>query len=254
MKRAVLLGVLAGLFALPPFATAVEYRLRVANLRDSAYFHYADRDGGNRDTPFSLKRLEGALDQRAVPLGSFVPARVLEPADPDLARSFQAAQVHPLGAVVLDQQWSEVRWEGQPRERVVWALRGEGIHHQAVIGVALPGGANGDFRHYTPYDVGLKAVPLRVNGLSLAVIDAWHGRENFWPRLAAPNLDLHEGIAALIGRNPNTVYADAVFIVIDPLPTPTTYDVAIGWRQRTRGNFNPFFDGAAGGSDPAPIR
>jgi hypothetical protein len=143
-----------------------------------------------------------------------------------------------------------VRWEGQPGQRTVWLVRGEGLDRPAVIGVGLPAGADGPFRHYQPYTVPADASPIRVARIGLGVIDWSDGRDDLWRRYLGRSLRVREGLAVVVGENQNLGFADSVFVVIEAGTAPTTYDVAIGWRHRGRGRHNPFTDGAWGGSDP----
>lgn len=238
---------LAGLLTLalaasPLAAGAVEYRLRVANLDDGAYFHFAENDRYDRDSPFRLPGLEPAIDRGSLPNGVFVASRSLVAADVGTARSFEAVEVRSLPDSRPAGQWQEVRWEGTPGERSVWVVRGYGLSRQAVVGVGLTA-PTGEFRHYIPHGVGPGAARLRVGRIGLDFVEFWEGREGLWRRFLAPKLDLHRGIAAVVGENPNAVYPDAVFLIIDQPPAPTTYDIAIAWHNRSRGRSNPFLDG-----------
>jgi hypothetical protein len=247
MMRRSVVGVLIALVAWP-LAAGAEYRLRVANLHESAYFAYAERPRtGNRRSGFSLTRLEEALGRAAVPPAVFVANRVLEPADSTTARAFQAAEIVASPAPGRATQWQEARWDGKAGQRAVWVIRGDGIHQPEVTGIGLPG-AGGGLRHYHPYDVTASRARLRVARLSQTLMESWIARDGLWPRVLAPVLDTTDGIAAVVMHSQNRVYIDSVFLVIEQPEGSATYSVAIAWRPRGRG-FDPFFEGAGGGSD-----
>jgi len=250
--RARLLTLLVLTLGLQPLAAdAIEYRLRVANLDAEAYFHYADRDGGDQNTPFSLRRLAEALSAGRLPGGAFVPSRDLQTADPDVAAGFQAVPAQALAAAGRDRQWREIRWDGSPGQRTVWVIRGEGLDRPAVVGVGLPAPGAGPFRHYLVYGVSASKEKVRAARVSQTVVDWSEGRDDLWRRFVGPSLALGQGPTVVVSQNNNLGFADSVFVVIEAGQAPTTYDVAIAWRQRGRGFHNPFTDGAAGGSDPA---
>ncbi len=242
MRIRVLVSLVAMMWLFPFTASAVEYRLRIANLANNAYFHFAENQGDDRDSPFALRGLAPALDQGVLPRGVFVWGRSLVASSPATARSFQAVAVRPLSDTRAEGQWEEIRWEGKAGERTIWIVRGEGVNYQAVVGIGL-GAPPGELRHYIPYGAGLAGAKLRATRIGLNFIDFWEGREDLWWRFLAPMLNLAGGIAAVVGENPNAVYADSVYVVIEPPPAPTTFDVVIGWHQRGRGRFNPYFDG-----------
>ncbi len=246
MRKSWLVSLALGVLLSPCAAQAVEYRLRVANLTDPVYFHFAEPDRGNRDSPFSMQKLRAALDGGTVPLAGFVWSRDLVAADVLTAQSFRAVALPLPGEVRRQGQWQEVRWEGRPGERTVWVVRGEGVHHQAAVAVSLTTPSTGQFRHYHPYTVGSG---LRVEKVGRSVIDASEGRDDLWRRYLGPRLDLKESIAGVVGENYNSAYPDAVYFVIEQPSDAATYSAVIGWRHRERGIFNPSFDGAGGGSE-----
>lgn len=250
-RKAWVAALLVAILATPSLVWAVEYRLRVANLHDSAYFHFATSDGGPSDSPYALPGLVPALTSGTLGTGVFVPSRSLVAADGPTARSLNAVEARPVGDASQRGQWLEVRWEGRPGQRAVWVVRGEGIFQPAVVGVGLPA-QNGQFRHFIPLALAPGAWRLRAARIGLDFIDFWYGREGLWRRHLGPRLDLGRGIAAVVGENPNSVYSDAVFLVIEQPSTPTTWDVVIAWRHRERGRVNPYFEGpGVDGSEPS---
>lgn len=233
---------------LPSPTGAVEYRLRVANLQDAAYFHYAEKNGALRDSPFSLDRLRAALDRGEVPSAVFVASRHLVSAQDGTARSFDAVAIRPSSEPRQEGQWQEVRWNGGPGERVVIVVEAPDVHLQEVTGVGLGAAGSGQFRHYVPYSASLLPERTRATRVGLALIDFWEGKSGLWQKLAR-HMDLGEGIAALVAENRSMVFADWVFLVIDHPPAPTTYDVVIAWRDRERLRATQW-EGAGGGADP----
>ena len=232
--RAAVGAVLLVVLASGSVATAAEYRLRVANLDENAYFHFAERDGHDSASPFVLRRLEPALEQSALPSGVFVTSRTLVPADRGRVRSFGAVEARPMPVQSSNMgQWEEIRWEGKPGERVVWIIQGEGVVRQGVVGVGLRG-PGGEFRHYIPFTPGPGAWKVRAARIGLEFVDFWYGRDGLWTRVLGPRLDLATGIAAVVAENPNSVYADSVFLVIEQPPATTTYDVVAGGCSMTR--------------------
>lgn len=243
------LALLLAILAAPSVVGATEYRLRVANLDDTAYFHFAERNGHDSETPFVLRGLGPALEQGGLPSGVFVPRRAILPAAGGTLRSFAAVEARPLSPSPSAGQWQEVRWEGKPGERAVWVVRGEGVIRQAVVGVGLRA-AGGDLRHYIPFTPGPGAWKVRAVRVGLEFVEFWDGRDGLWPRYLGPKLELAPGIAVVVGENPNAEYPDAVFLVVEQPPAPTTYDAVIAWRHRSRGQFNPYYEGPGlGGSD-----
>lgn len=243
---------LVAILAAPSVVLASEYRLRVANVDDTAYFHFAERDGHDAETPFVLRGLGPALEQGALPSGVFVPRRALLPVAGGTLRSFAAVEARPLSPAPGTGQWQEVRWEGKPGERAVWVVRGEGVAHQAVVGVGLRA-EGGDLRHYIPFTPGPGPWKVHAARLGLDFVDFWYGRDGLWERYLGPKLDLTAGVGAVVAENPNAAYADSVFLVIEQPPTSTTYDVVIAWRQRGRGHFNPYYEGP-GSNGPVEVR
>ena len=249
MLSAVARSLLLLAFLAPSPVEAIEYRLRVANVVESGYFHYAEVDGRQPDSPFALDRLRTALDRAEVPSGVLVSRKVL-PANAATARSFEAVAVRPAGEVTQEGRWQEIRWEGKPGEKAVWVVQGQGTHLQEVTGVGLVAGTTGQFRHYVPYGASLSPVPLRATRFPLTLIEFWEGKSGLWQRWLARHVDLGEGVAVIVGENGNLVYADSVFLVIQQGSAAATYTVALAWRDRERTRTNQW-EGALGGADPS---
>jgi hypothetical protein len=240
-----ILVLLSAAFAGPAPAWSVEYRLLVANLHDQSYFYYL---GWNGAEP-RLDRLEAALDAGVVPPGSFIPDRDVQPLPRTLAPAFGSTVVTPKAPSPNGGQWIEVHWEGAPGARTVWVISGSGTHFQEVTGVGLRT-ASGSLRHYYLYRAsGSLRDPLRALLFPLMLIHAAERDTGFWPRWLEPRVDLRDGLAVIVGENPNLAYPDPVYVVIENAVEPTTYKLSLAWRYRPGVRLQQF-EGAGGGSDP----
>src|SRR5229473_1775658 len=116
-------GLLASLLGPPP-AHAVEYRLEVANLWETALYPFAKpaelRDGASGP---GLERLEASLDQGAMPHAVFLRDRTLRWSSEAVAHAYGTVRVlAEIKAAGDGTRWDEVRWEGKPGERSVWMV------------------------------------------------------------------------------------------------------------------------------------
>ena len=110
-------------------ASAVEYRLEVASLWESALYAYAKTaelyDGASGA---GLDQLMVSLDEGSVPSGVMLGDRTLRWAGESVARAYGTvkvlAEIKPGG--VAQPRWDDVRWEGQPGERSVWVVSPSG--------------------------------------------------------------------------------------------------------------------------------
>lgn len=236
-------GVLA-LGATP--ARAEEYRLRVANLLESAYLHYNHSD--SRTIPGAVGRLEGlsgALDRHAVPTGSFV-ARAVTGADADSARPFAAVVAGAPPSLTRQGQWEEVVWQGRPGARSVWLVRGQTLEYPELKAAGLgtrPAAVLGNFLAMNATISSMRTRVLRVPG---ALVEGSEGRDGLWPKLArymAPG----EAVGVIVAVSRDLIHPDGVFVVIDQPAQPATFDVVLAWAPRSR--FPNFWDGAGGAAD-----
>ena len=116
-------SLLASLAVAAP-AHAVEYRLEVANLWETALYPFAKpgelRDGASGP---GLEQLEASLDQGSMPHAVLLQDRTLRWSSEAVARAYGTvrvlAEIKPAGE---GRRWDEVRWEGKPGERSVWIL------------------------------------------------------------------------------------------------------------------------------------
>src|SRR5207247_1321830 len=129
---------LAALGAAP--AAAIEYRLRVANVRDVAFTSFLERGEINDGaTGPGLERLESSLDTGGFPRAVLLYDRHLQAASESTARDYRAvavrADVKPGGEG--KDRWDEVRWEGTPGEQSLWIIAPQGRRPGALYRVAI---------------------------------------------------------------------------------------------------------------------
>lgn len=215
-------------------AGAVEYRLLVVSLPDTAYASYLKRgeltDGASGA---GLDRLEAALDRGDVPKGPVLFDRRVEPVRESLARAYGGARVLPDvkwggGDAIV---WDEMIWEGKPGEHSVWMISPSIINHfQEVHNVALKG--SGPLRNYQPYTFPMDG--SRVAALSIPLNFLWvqEERGTAWDKYVSRGLDLGSGIGAVIGANFNQQFPDLVYLITRHAEQPTTYKAVVVWRQR----------------------
>jgi hypothetical protein len=215
-------------------AGAVEYRLRVVSIPDSAYTSFLLRgeysDGASGP---GLDRLEAALDQGKFPKGPVLFDRRVQPVRESLSRAYGGVRVLPevkwggTEAIV----WDEMVWQGNPGDRSVWLISPSTVNYFAeVYNVALRG--SGPLRNYQPY-----VVPMdrsRVAALSIPLNFLWvqEERGTAWDKYISKSLDLSSGIGAVIGVNFNQQFPDLVYLITQHAEQPTTYEAVVVWRQR----------------------
>ena len=76
----------------------------------------------------------------------------------------------------------------------------------------------------------------------LNFIDFYADRGSIWSRYVSRVLDLGDGMGAVVGVNPNEVYADWVYLVVRHAAEPTTYRAVVFWKGRKINR--SFFEGA----------
>ena len=122
MRQAYRSGFLAAIVALAwlslaPGADAVEYRLRVVSIPESAYASFLERgESADGASGPGLDRLEAALDRGEFPKGPVLFDRRVQPVRESVSRAYGGARVLPdvtwggEGAIV----WDELVWQGTP--------------------------------------------------------------------------------------------------------------------------------------------
>jgi len=217
----------------PAPGAAAEYRLRVASLYDSAFASFLEGRVGWGQGEASLELLEKALDAGSVPPGVLLSDREVRAAPEDVAASFGARAVGGEAGTSgrNRQQWTEVRWEGRPGERVVWVIAATRFWAPEVRALALPG-ATGGLRYFLPYTVAITPRPAVAVSYPLAFLGGFDGRRRLWDRYLSRALDFRGGLAAVVGVNPNPELADHVLFVIDQPPASATFSIAVAWGGR----------------------
>src|SRR5215813_5427298 len=148
--------VLASLLALAVWAGpagAVQYKLEVANLWDTALASYASAaelyDGASGA---GLDRLDTSLDKGETPKAVSLQDRTLRWGGDSVVHAYGAvkvlAEIKPAGSE--GRRWDEVSWEGRPGDRSVWVVAPSGRGRpQQMYRIVLKG--DGPMRQFTPY-------------------------------------------------------------------------------------------------------
>jgi len=215
-------------------AGAVEYRLRVVSIPDTAYASFLQRgelkDGASGP---GLDRLEAALDRGEFPKGPVLFDRRVQPVRESLTRAYGGVRVVPevIWGGADGVVWDEMIWEGKPGEQSVWIISPTIINYfQEVYNVALRG--SGPIRNYQPF-----ALPMdgsRVTALSMPLNFLWvqEERGTAWDKYVSRGLDLGQGIGLVIGANFNQQFPDVAYLIARHAEQPTTYKAVVVWRQR----------------------
>ncbi len=213
-------------------ASAVEYRLEVASLWESALYAYAKTaelyDGASGA---GLDQLMVSLDEGSVPSGVMLGDRTLRWAGESVARAYGTvkvlAEIKPGG--VAQPRWDDVRWEGQPGERSVWVVSPSGRSRaQSLYRMVLQG--DGPARQFLPYvpTGGYKSATVKY---SLPFLWFHEERGGLWERYLSGTLDLHEGLGAVVGENSNPTFPDQVYLIVQQGARPATYRAVLFWRD-----------------------
>jgi hypothetical protein len=222
LMGALLAGILVSGSALP--ARAVEYRLEVVNLWETALYAYAAaaelHDGASGP---GLERFQASLDDATMSRGVVLGDRTLRWASESVARAYGTTRVlaeihaggdgHPL--------WDEVRWDGKPGERSVWMVlpSGRGRPERLYRAVLKGDGPPRQFLAYVPTR-GTRSAAVKY---PLAFLWAYESRGTVWQRYVSGSIDLSQGIGAVVGENDNQSLPDTVYLIIEQGAQPTTY-------------------------------
>ncbi|HME93957.1 MAG TPA: hypothetical protein VKN16_07065 [Methylomirabilota bacterium] len=225
-----LTGLLTGVTAAP--ARAVEYRLEVVNLWETALYAYAKaaelHDGASGP---GLERFQQSLDDATMSRGVVLGDRTLRWASESVARAYGTTRVlaeirpggdgHPI--------WDEVRWEGKPGERSVWMVlpSGRGRPERLYRAVLKGDGPPRQFQPYVPTR-GTRSAAVKY---PLAFLWAYESRGTVWDRYVSGSIDLSQGIAAVVGENDNQSLPDQVYLIVEQGAQPTTYKAMLLWRE-----------------------
>ena len=225
---------LAALLVQATPAHAVEYRLLVANVFDTALTSFVTaKDLSYGATGPGLVRLETVLDTGELDLGAMPAGRPLVGVPESIARAWGAVAVRAdiaRGGIGAG-RWDEVRWQGAPGERSIWLVRATGnAKPQHVMRVTLEG--SGPVRLYLPF-TRTGSERLAVLQVPQPLIEFYENRGNVWDKWVARGLDLGQGVGAVVGiNNNNALNADLVYLVVQQGDRPTTYRAVISWLDR----------------------
>ncbi|MBI4607527.1 MAG: hypothetical protein HY726_00785 [Candidatus Rokubacteria bacterium] len=211
----------------------MEYRLRVANLYEDAFYALLGAAGTRSEGPVQgPSRLIEALDTGAVSAGVLLYDRPLEPARAPVATAFGAVRLRPAAPPNGEEKhrWHEVRWDGAPGEQSVWVIASTRPRYTEVRDVALKG--TGPLVRTIPHLVAPAQAPAKVLGVQIGFIEGHEGNPILWNSHLSPVLDLSDGVGVVVGVNRSSGFADHVFIVVKHGPSPSTYNVVLAWKRR----------------------
>jgi hypothetical protein len=223
-------GLLASLIA-PTSAHAVEYRLEVANLWETALYPFAKpaelRDGASGP---GLEQLEASLDQGAMPHAVLLRDRTLRWSSEAVAHAYGTVRVlAEIKAAGDGTRWDEVRWEGKPGERSVWMVlpSGSGRPQRLYRAVLKGAGPPRQFLAYVPVN-GSRSAAVKY---PLSFLWSYEERGLIWDRYVSKSLDLGDGLGAVVGENFNQAFPDTVYLIVQQGAAPTTYKAVLLWRD-----------------------
>lgn len=248
--RGLLSGILASLaFVLAACpAWAVEYRLRMASVIDDSLAAFLSsgelKDGASGP---GLDRLEATLDRGEFPPGALLYDRPLQAVIDARVRAYAAV---PVRAEILKPGingfgWEEARWEGKPGERSLWVISASNTRYQQLSRLALQG--SGPLRQFQPQFGPVNGKRLLAVTMPLNFLWAEEERGTLWNRWLTGNLDLGQGLGAVVGVNHAPLFPDVAYLVIEQGPQPTIYSAILSWRRRQhsdRGNVESAADGS----------
>ena len=224
---------LAGLLLSASPSQAVEYRLLVASVFDTALTSFVTaKDLYYGATGPGLVRLETGLDTGEIDVGAMPPGRSLTSVPESIARAWGGVAIRAgIARGGIDGgRWDEVRWQGSPGQRSIWVIRPIGANRpEAVVRVTLQGA--GAVRLYPPY-ARTGAERLAVLQMPLPLIEFYENRGNVWDKWVGKGLDLSQGIGAVVGLNPNSLYPDVLYLIVEQGDRPTTYRSVVSWGNR----------------------
>jgi hypothetical protein len=213
-------------------AEAVQYKLEVANLWETALANYANTaelyDGASGP---GLDRLETSLDKGETPKAVTLPDRTLRWAGDTVARAYGTVKVlaEIKAAGSEGRRWDEVTWEGRPGDRSVWVVAPSGRGRpQQMYRVVLKG--DGPLRQFTPYvpTNGYKSPAVKY---PLNFLWFYEERGGVWDKYVSQTMDLGQGLGAVVGENPDQMFPDQVYLIVQQGAQPTTYKAVLLWRD-----------------------
>jgi hypothetical protein len=215
-------------------AAAVEYRLRVVSIPETAYASFLRRgESDNGASGPGLENLQTTLDRGDFPFGPVLFDRRVQPVRESLGRAYGGARVIPAvksGGDGTSVVYDEMIWEGKPGEHSVWVLLPSILYFQEVYNVALRG--TGPLRNYQPYSFPMNGGTVQAALIPLNFVWAQEDRGTIWSKYLSHRLDLTSNIGVLIGVNTNPMWPDHAYIITRHTEEPTTYEAVVVWRQR----------------------
>jgi hypothetical protein len=212
-----------------PFpAAAVEYRLRVASLYESAFYSFL-RPGELAEgvSGPGLERLAAALDSGAMPQGVLLWDRVIQAATESVAIAHGGVPVDARIRQAGERRdlWDEAIWEGKPGGLSVWVIRPSSRRPQRVVRLALRG--EGPLRQYEPF-TGVSGAGAAATKAGLGLV--WFEEDRGAVRVSR-GLGLPYGIGGVVAENTDPVFADHVYIIVKHAEGPTTYEAVVAWKE-----------------------
>lgn len=209
---------------------AVEYRLKVASIFDSAltsFLSYGELQDGATGPGF--QRVAALLDRGSGDRGVLVTHRPLSSVPDSIARAWGGVAIRaPIARGGVVSFWDEVRWDGRPGERSIWIVKPDGRENpQAVKHVVLKGTTA--LSLYQPYTAACGKTRIPVMQLGIPLMAFQERRGDLWDKYVAKSLSLSHGVGAVVGANNNAVLPDLVYLVVEQGPAPTTFEVIITW-------------------------
>jgi hypothetical protein len=213
-------------------AEAVQYKLEVANLWDSALASYASAaelyDGASG---LGLDRLETSLDKGETPKAVSLQDRTLRWGGDSVVHAYGAvkilAEIKPAGSE--GRRWDEVSWEGRPGDRSVWVVAPSGRGKpQQMYRIVLKG--DGPMRQFTPY---VPTNGYKSPAVKYALNFLWFHEERggVWDKYVSHSMDLGQGLGAVVGENSDQMFPDQVYLIVQQGAQPTTYKAVLLWRD-----------------------
>ncbi|HXJ81486.1 MAG TPA: hypothetical protein VMS64_22750 [Candidatus Methylomirabilis sp.] len=233
-RRLGLIGVTALLVALALISPvrAVEYRLQVVSVYDSAYASYL-RPGEFQDGASGpgLDRLEASFDRGELGAGAILSDRRVQPVPENIARAYGGTPV--VGTLIPGgggRTWDEVTWEGNPGERSVWLIAARSRAAQGLERTALK--TTRPLRNFRVYTLPPGRVRLPAIGFPLNFLWSLEEHGSAWDRYLARSLDLQYGVGVVVGQNTNPHFPDQAYVIVSQGGQPSISKVVLVWRDR----------------------
>jgi hypothetical protein len=218
----------------PPAAGLVEYRLRLLNVRHTAFTSFlAAAELGEGASGPGLLALVDAAAAGALPRGAVLYDRHVAPAPEPVALAWGATPVADarvkLGGGGRD-FWDDARWYGRPGERTVWVVTARARRPQEIRRLAL--GADQMLAHFRPLPspmFGRRLEPATAVGLGYLQHAEQRAEAAAYARR---HVDLSRGIAAVVAVNDDLTSPDRAYLVVTHAAGAATYEAVMAWASR----------------------